>query len=118
MRQALLIRYTASVLRPLRLWKGGPITDHSKSVKSKRPISTSKVEINESERPFLGNPVHGYVIYATLSGTARPSKKAVRLSTARMPMATRVSSVALPRCGSRTILSRLVRVAGTAGSPS
>jgi hypothetical protein len=39
----------------------GWITDHSKSVRSKRVISVSLPENTESELTPLGNPVYGYV---------------------------------------------------------
>ena len=42
---------------------------------------------------------------ATRSRGARPSKKSVRLSSTRKPIASRVSRVAEPRCGSMTRLS-------------
>ena len=41
--------------------KSGSITDHSKSVRSNRAISTSKAEINESEHHSEGNPLYGFV---------------------------------------------------------
>ena len=47
----------------------------------------------------------GVVAHTTRSRGAIPAKNAVRLSNARMPMATRVSCVALPRCGSSTTFS-------------
>src|SRR5437762_11548714 len=61
------------------------------------------------------------VAHTTRSRGADPAKHAARLSNARMPLATRVSCVALPRCGSRTPLSMVRRAGGTAGpcsSPS
>ena len=53
----------------------------------------------------------GVVAHTTRSRGAIPAKNAVRLSNARMPMATRVSCVALPRCGSSTTFS-MVKSAG------
>ena len=58
----------------------------------------------------------GSVRQATRSGGSRPSKKAVTLSTTFMPMAMRVSAVALPRCGSSTTLSMPRSASGTCGS--
>ena len=57
---------------------------------------------------------HGH--QATRSRGAVPPKNASRLSIARIPIATRVSVVALPRCGSSTTFSMLVSSAGTIGS--
>lgn len=54
--------------------------------------------------------------HTTRSGAGLPSKKAVRFSRAFMPIASRVSVVALPRWGSRTTFSRARRPRGTAGS--
>ena len=44
-------------------------------------------------------------LHATRSPGSRPAKIASRLSNARKPMASRVSRVALPICGSRKVLS-------------
>ena len=54
--------------------------------------------------------------HATRSGGGSPAKKARTFRATRIPMATRVSSVALPRCGSRTTFSRLARSGETLGS--
>jgi len=54
----------------------------------------------------------------TRSGGGLPAKKASAFCTTRMPMATRVSSVALPRCGSNTTFSIRTRSGVTFGSPS
>ncbi len=43
--------------------------------------------------------------YATLSRGSRPAMMASRLSSALAPMATRVSRVALPICGSKKVLA-------------
>src|SRR4029077_19702593 len=58
------------------------------------------------------------VAHATRSRGGAPAKNALRLSSARRPMATRVSCVALPRCGSSTTLSIVRRSGVTAGSRS
>ena len=58
------------------------------------------------------------VAHTTRSRGVAPAKNALRLSNARMPMATRVSCVALPRCGSRTTLSSFSRPGVTRGSCS
>src|SRR3989454_2315663 len=63
-----------------------------------------------------GRGQEGILGHATRSRGAPPSKNALRLSIARMPMATRVSWVALPRCGSRTTCSMVRRSGVTWGS--
>ena len=54
----------------------------------------------------------------TRSRGVRPAKKSCRFSMTRKPMASRVSKVALPRCGSSTALSQARRSGCTEGSPS
>src|SRR5947199_10746301 len=56
------------------------------------------------------------VAHTTRSRGADPAKNAARLSNARMPMATRVSWVALPRCGSSTTFAMVRRAGGTCGA--
>jgi hypothetical protein len=56
----------------------------------------------EFRSPTSTNWMHRQPDQTILSGGSRPSKKAVIFSTTFMPMAVRVSAVALPRCGRRT----------------
>ena len=53
---------------------------------------------------------------ATRSPGSRPAKNASRLSRARKPMASRVSRLALPICGSRKVLSKAAIRGSTLGS--
>jgi len=55
---------------------------------------------------------------ATRHEGSRPSRNSCRLSSTSMPMAVRVSKVALPRWGSSTALSSSSSSAGISGSPS
>ena len=59
-----------------------------------------------------------HLAHTTRSRSGLPLKKSWRFSNARMPIATRVSVVALPRCGSRTTLSMVVSACVTCGSRS
>src|SRR2546426_2288939 len=56
--------------------------------------------------------------HTTRSRGGAPAKKAVRFSSARRPMAARVSAVALPRWGSSTTFSSVRSSGGTCGSRS
>src|SRR5207247_1751246 len=58
------------------------------------------------------------VDHTTRSRGGAPAKKAVRFSSARSPMAARVSAVALPRWGSSTTFSSVRSSGGTSGSRS
>lgn len=60
----------------------------------------------------------GHPRQATRQEGSRPSKKSCRLFSTSIPMAVRVSRVALPRCGSSTALSSSSSWAGILGSPS
>src|SRR5438034_7272072 len=61
---------------------------------------------------------HGVCGHATRSRGGAPEKKALRFSMARIPIATRVSCVALPRCGSSTTFSIVSSSGLMAGSRS
>ena len=52
----------------------------------------------------------------TRSGSGRPAKCASRLSTASIPIAVRVSSVALPMCGRSVTFGAASSAGGTVGS--
>ena len=54
--------------------------------------------------------------HAIRSGSGSPRAKASTLTSAFMPMAMRVSALALPRCGRRTTFSSASRGSGTCGS--
>lgn len=51
-------------------------------------------------------------------GSGRPSAKAMRFATAIIPMASRTSRQAVPRCGSRVTFCIATSAAGTSGSNS
>src|SRR5690606_18650512 len=56
------------------------------------------------------------VVHATRSRSGSPRAKASTLASAFMPIAMRVSALALPRCGSSTTFSSASKASGTRGS--
>src|SRR5690606_37987144 len=65
---------------------------------------------------FGGDQVGDRRAHAILSGRGSPLAKASTLASAFIPIAMRVSALALPRCGSRTTFSNPSRTSGTSGS--
>src|SRR5439155_1122590 len=89
--------------------------EHALDLRLMRPDDVAKAVVQEARRTpqILGRLDQGkrLVAHTTRSRGGAPAKNALRLSSARRPIATRVSCVALPRWGSSTTFS-IVRRAG------
>src|SRR5438034_2635417 len=86
---------------------------HALDLRLMRPDDVAKAVVQEAR-----GAGELFVAHATRSRGGAPAKNALRLSSARRPMAIRVSCVALPRCGSSTTFSIVKRSGVTAGSRS
>src|SRR2546427_11108544 len=86
---------------------------HALDLRLMRPDDVAKAVVQEARRAG-----ELFVAHATRSRGGAPAKNALRLSSARRPMAIRVSCVALPRWGSSTTFSIVQRTGVTAGSRS
>jgi hypothetical protein len=69
-------------------------------------------------RPYHSIVAAGLATTPHATGGFAASRKSCRFSRTSMPMAVRVSKVALPRCGSSTALSSSINSCGTSGSCS
>src|SRR3989441_6757636 len=87
--------------------------EHALDLRLMRPDDVAKTVVQQARR--AGEVL---VAHATRSRGGAPAKNALRLSSARRPMAIRVSCVALPRWGSSTTFSIARRSGVTAGSRS
>src|SRR2546427_3580112 len=86
---------------------------HALDLRLMRPDDVAKAVVQEAR-----GAGELFVAHATRSRGGAPAKNALRLSSARRPMAIRVSCVALPRWGSSTAFSIVKRSGVTAGSRS